>query len=359
MLRTQRKFCLYDLVQSIGSCFFYGEKMKDDIKKAILEFENRNKIAIDNYYCKDRPKDKFALKDNYIGKDIFLKRVNEWLEICSDDAERKYLLELLEEYLYFPQDRFNEEVERIINRLKDEGIDIRKTLFVTFPSKNGVASGGDNISSALLLATMDVSVKENIITDVERATEDLLDRIVEYKYIVFLDDVIGSGTTLNTNIKKFFERFSFPSEVVFYIAYLCGREKKIREKIKQFKKYYKKQFRGVVLFPLKKSLFQNERKDRQQRIEKISNIEKIIEDYAIEDRDKKFYMGFEKNQLLVSFYYNTPNNTLSLFWRPTSISVPLFARTSYKRPTIDECRKNKKKLMENAYERGKTKKWFQ
>ena len=106
-------------------------------------------------------------------------------------------------------------------------------------------------------------------------------------------------------------------------------------------------------------MFQNERKDRQQRIEKISNIEKIIEDYAIEDRDKKFYMGFEKNQLLVSFYYNTPNNTLSLFWRPTSISVPLFARTSYKRPTIDECRKNKKKLMENAYERGKTKKWFQ
>lgn len=327
--------------------------MNKCIEKAILEFENRNEIQIDNYYCNQRSQDK--QKDNYIGKDIFYGRIEEWLEICSNDIERKYLLELLEEYLYFPQDRFNKEIEQLIERLKDEGIDIGKALFVTFPSKKGVASGGDNISVALTIATMGIVNKENIITDVERATEDLLKRIPKYKYIVFMDDVIGSGRTLNNNVKTFVDRFSFDKGVVFYITYLCGREKKIHKKIKQFSKWYKNEFREIVLFPMKKCLYESEKKDKEQRIKNVCNIERKIEKYAIEDRDKTFFMGFEKNQLLVSFYYNTPNNTLSLFWRPTSVSVPLFIRSSYKRPTINDCRRNKQQLVKNAYERGKRK----
>lgn len=330
--------------------------MENDIKKAILKFEDKNNIKIDNYYAKECPKDRLALKDNYIGKDILVKRINEWLEICSNDAERKCLLELLEEYLYFPQNKFNEEIQRLTDNLQSQGIELKETLFVTFPSKRGVASGGNHVSAALVLATMGECGKENIITDVERATDDLRARIAEYKYIVFLDDIIGSGMTLNSNIENFLGRFSFKDEVIFFVAFLCGREKKVREKVKQFENRYKKEFNSIILHPLKKCLSETERTNKEEKIKNISKIEKEIEKFAIADRNKTYYMGFQQNQLLVSFYYNTPNNTLSLFWRPTSISVPLFMRTSYIRPTIDECRRNKQKLARNAYERGTMKK---
>lgn len=340
----------------IGSCFFYGEEMNEDVINSVSLFERNNGIKIENYYSRKRPKDKFAIKDNYVGEDVFLERIEEWLEICSKKIERKYLLQLLNEYLYFPKDKFDFEVERIIDCLREDQVDLKRALFVTFSSKKGTASGGDSISSALTVATMGISVKENIITDVERATKTLMERIRQYKYIVFVDDVIGSGMTLNTNVSAFFKRFEFDENVIVYIAALCGRKNKIDKKAKQFTKRYNKEFRSILLYPLKKSLDEYDKSDKSIRYEVVSIIENKIDKYALEEKEKTFFLGFEKNQLLVSFYYNTPNNTLSLFWRPSEISVPLFTRTSYKRPTIDDCRKNKQKLQKNAYERGKHKK---
>ena len=332
--------------------------MEKDIEQAIEELEKRNNIKVDNYYCKVHSPNGFQTKDCYIGKDVFSQHINEWLEICSDNTQRKYLLELLGEYLYFPQSRYNEEFQNIIDTLEEQTGNINEILFVTFTAKKGTASGGANVSAALIMATMGNSVKENIITDVERATEDLIDRINNYKYIVFIDDIIGSGKTLYSNVGNFIERFYFNEDVTFFVVFLCGRIKKINEKLKQLRKKYKKNFKSIALYPLKRSLYENERKDKQQRIDNIIKIERIIEDNSDPNEKGEFFMGFEKNQLLVSFYYNTPNNTLSLFWRPTSISVPLFTRTSYRRPTIDDCRKNKKMLIENAYERGKMKNDF-
>lgn len=158
--------------------------MEKDIEQAIQEFEKRNNIKVDNYYCKVHSPNGFQTKDCYIGKDVFSEHINEWLEICSDNTQRKYLLELLGEYLYFPQSRYNEEFQDIIDTLEEQTGNINEILFVTFTAKKGTASGGANVSAALIMATMGNSVKENIITDVERATEDLIDRINNYKYIV-------------------------------------------------------------------------------------------------------------------------------------------------------------------------------
>lgn len=355
MLRTAKKSPVYNGCVNLGSCFFVEKKMTNDIKETIKEFEKKNNIRIENYYYKKRPQDHFAVKDSYIGEDIFESHINEWLEIGINEGDRGYLLDLLKNYLYFPESRFNEEVEKIVDLLEKDGVSIKDTLFVTFPSKKGVASGGDNISAALILSIMYFGQKENIITDVERDSVELENRIGTYKSIVFMDDIIGSGKTLNTNVSNFFNRFSFAEDVIFYVCALCGREKRINSKIKQFIKRYNRLFKSLVLHPAEKSLTGSSNCDKLRQ-ESILRIEKEIENNATEDRDKTFIMGFEGNQLLVSFYYNTPNNTLSLFWRPSTISVPLFLRTSYRRPDISECRANKEKLKKNAYERGKMKK---
>lgn len=328
--------------------------MEEDIIEAIKEFEKHNEIQISNYYYRTEKFNSSLCKDGFIGSDIFENNIKEWLEICEDEQERHYFLLLLSHFSYFPENRYNFNMHKLIDNLKRRSIFMEKTIFVVSMSKNGTASGGDNVSAALKLATIGEVRKENIITNFERASDDLKRNFRQVSYIVFIDDIIGSGKTLYTNINNFMHRFNddIGENTELIIASLCGREKKIKEKIRQLKKSYNRKFNYENLYPVQKSLDECKLLDESGK-KRIEKIEKIIEKNAIYDDGRTYIMGFEKNQLLVGFYYNTPNNTLSLFWRPSKISVPLFGRTSYKRPDINECRENKRKVKENAYELGR------
>lgn len=68
---------------------------------------------------------------------------------------------------------------------------------------------------------------------------------------------------------------------------------------------------------------------------------------------KSYALGFENSQLLLSFFYNTPNNTLCIFWKPTKINFPLFTRSSFRRPSIEEIKLNRAIKRKNAYEMAK------
>lgn len=330
--------------------------MNKSIQDTIKSFQQFNGIDVHNYYAQKEPDDHLALLDQYIGEDVFEKNIMEWLEICETEDEKNCLLELLEEYLYFPEQRFRRALKSIIEELKTKGACIEDTLFVTFPSKKGVVCGGSYISGLLMVNMIGIAVKDNVISDVEKATETLKERIASYSTIVFVDDVVGSGKTLYSNVTSFMERFEFNPDANFYVTCICGREKKIKQKIKCFQKVLNKRFEYIVLYPVKKCLDETLKPGMDKRKEVVSRIEKIIDEFALEEKDVSYCCGFENSQLVVSFYYNTPNNTLSLFWRPTEISVPLFTRTSYRRPTIDECREQKRRMTENAYLRGRVKK---
>ena len=82
--------------------------------------------------------------------------------------------------------------------------------------------------------------------------------------------------------------------------------------------------------------------------------EKMIDDYLHEDQ-KSFFMGFNKNRLLVSFYYNTPNNTLSTFWAsvPKANYPPFWRNGNQKRrPSVNALKRKKEELTERAYAYG-------
>ena len=63
-------------------------------------------------------------------------------------------------------------------------------------------------------------------------------------------------------------------------------------------------------------------------------------------------MGFGKCKILLSFFYNTPNNTLCSFWKCTDKNIPPFPRDKDRRPTLDIIRKRKKRNTDNAYLKG-------
>ena len=230
--------------------------MGNEITEAIEKFEMHNEIKISNYYFKTGKFNSALIKDSFIGSDIFENNIKEWLEICENEQDRHYLLLLLSHFDYFPENRYNFEISRLVDKLKERLMTIEKTIFVIFMSKKGTASGGDNVSAALKLATMGEVRKEYIITDVERASDDLKLNLCQVSSIVFIDDIIGSGKTLYSNIDNFMSRFKddIGECTDLIIASLCGREKKIKRKIRQLEKLHNRKFDYENLYPVKKSL---------------------------------------------------------------------------------------------------------
>lgn len=332
-------------------------KMNNNIIKTIKEFEKNNGIKTSDYYYKKRIKNNtensYITNDSYIAEEIFEQRISEWLEITVSDDEKECLLKLLSEYLYFPSNRYQNCIADIINSLSEIGLDIKDTLFVTFPSTNGVVCGGDKVSAAIQLATLGEVAKESIVTCYEKI-DDNVERFKRYKNIVFFDDIIGSGNTVHRNVLTFFERFRIDSSVNIIVAALCGCERHLKKKIKQFNQKYEQEFQQVVMFPLQKALRQDSNHN-DIFFNTVLEIEERVQELALDEDEEDYIGGYQKNQCLVSFYYDTPNNTLSVFWRPTKIAPPIFTRATYTRPSVDDCKNNKRKMMLNAYERGKVK----
>ena len=54
-------------------------------------------------------------------------------------------------------------------------------------------------------------------------------------------------------------------------------------------------------------------------------------------------------KLTISFYYNTPNNTLCNFWEYSDIHTPLFERRSQTRPSVNNLKTRKSNNEINAY----------
>lgn len=328
------------------------------VEEAIRKFEKYNDIKIENYSSDSSVGMDDKIPDNYIGQDIFALHVKEWLELFED--EDKYAaLELLKNYRYYTERKLRKSLRDIVAKIQEaemEQEDLNAVYFITFPSKNGVKSGGDDLRSMLQIAALGRLTKDNVIADTQKNIKEILDNA---DIIVFMDDVVGSGRTMYGNVKQCIDKLelNLRPEIKLYIAVLYGREAKINKKVKELEKLGVKI--EIVICEKARKCFDEAcifEKSEAQRIRKIiKEYEKKIEENSESD-GKKYILGFEENQFLISFCYNTPNNTLSNFWKPSKISVPLFIRNSYKRPSIDEVRKFKYNNQQNAYIRGQMKK---
>lgn len=322
---------------------------KRAIEDAVKAFEHFNRINIQNYVSDAAETDGCYFRDNYIGRDVFQEHIEEWLEFF-EEKDQNIFLKLLSNYRYYTENELRKVLRQIVCDVKRE-CDLDYTYFVTFPSKEGVKSGGDDLRSLLQVVNLGEIKKDHIISDTDKNVKEIVENA---KGIVFLDDVVGSGRTLYRNVESCIKKLELQSHpnIKLFVAVLYGRRKKIERKVKGLQKL------GVCF---EKTIVTEEGGkcfDEEHLFSDGDKVKQIVETYeteiemASEPDGKSYVLGFEKNQFLVSFRYNTPNNTLCNFWRPSAISTPLFIRTSYKRPNISDIRRNKKNNERNAYLRG-------
>lgn len=263
------------------------------------------------------------------------------------------LLTLLSRYHYLTgpvcQARYARMVELLRNQIRGK-CSLSQVLFLISEPKSGTASGGDNVSSDLRKRSYPDVTKSQILRVQSKLTEE---RLREFQAVVFIDDVLGSGNTLWRTIADFRNRFPsiFQDGTMLFYSGIVLREKGVKHIERNCRR------KGIIMIPLLAPEWYEEPafpKDSAD-FETMNELERLVGDYMFSELQKSFFMGFCENRLLVSLHYNTPNNTLSNFWRTTPDNAPPFPRDGDqppKRPTLAEIQDRARQLRSGAYAFG-------
>lgn len=322
------------------------------IRQVIKKFEKNNNLIISNYVSNNNYYEHNKFYDNYIGSDIFKKNIENWINSFTDN-DKSIFYKLLMNYKYFTENSLKEILFSMINEITNSVKNFDKVYFITFPSKDGIKSGGDDIRSLLGLVGLNSIQKDKIISNVEYKKKEIIENA---EAIVILEDIVGSGLTLYSNINNIIDILELKDNknIKIYLRLIAGRERKVKEKVSQLEKKNNIKIDYSIYFKCKKCfdemhIFDNNNQKYKSIVEKYE--EQI--DKTKRGEKKSNVLGFMANQFLISFVYNTPNNTLCNFWEPSENNSPLFIRTSYKRPNINDIKNAKKRNTKKAYILGR------
>ena len=279
-------------------------------------------------------------------------QVDRWLARIPPE-NHDLLLTLLSRYHYLTEPVCQSRYVRIVELLKERiqgKCSLNQVLFLIVEPRSGTASGGDNVSSDLRKRNYPDVTKSQIIRVQSKLTEK---RLRDFRAVVFVDDVLGSGITLWGTIAGFRARFPslFQDGTMLFYSGIVLREEGV-EHIDDNCRSEK-----ITVMPLLDSEWYEEPAFPRGSAEfkTLDRFERLVGYYMVTDPQKSFFMGFCKNRLLVSLHYNTPNNTLSSFWRDTPDNEPPFPRDGDqppKRPIPTEMREQTRQTLSGAYAFG-------
>lgn len=328
-----------------------------NIEEAIDAFYQSNCINPEHYLSNEN--EAYAQEkecDYLIGKDIFSTHVNNWLQTFSDE-DINIFLNLLGNYTYITRREYRHKIsilsDDIYVKLKALGISFNDVVFITIPSPKGLKSGGDEVRSYLNSVNMGRGIKNNQFICSEYPMSPTV--FQNKKAIVFIDDLIGSGKTIKSsinNILTYFQNNNIDrSQFQLFFAGIYVSKSASSNIIKYFNKLNvsvkpiymelpKKLLKGGVIF---------DSKEYAHVISVIKKYEELIDSFQFQTSSKHYSMGFDNCKLTISFYYNTPNNTLCNFWEYSDKHIPLFERRSQSRPSVDSLKYRKSNNEINAY----------
>lgn len=240
-------------------------------------------------------------------------KIGKFLSQTDDKEVGNILLELLQSYNYYSRSTVNNILTDFCNEIENVlCLDKATTIYSRIEKDSKIAS-----SSTLLEEYKIINgIGSNYSHDISKLHISQFDYI---NNIVFIDDVIGTGST----IVKFFKK-NLPKIKKCRVALFCIEA--MEEGKKTVEQYLVKNEipHIIVVYRETNKAFDSNGiyKDRaSEEREKLYKFEKKLargyEDYAL---------GLNQSEALISFYRNTPNNTISSYWKPYSNWKPLFER---------------------------------
>ncbi len=325
----------------------FNEEPKAGISKRSMKQDFEGKWDLDplssDGFLNDRTHDvlKFEQKYKRLGKDH--NHLKNWISNFTSDNEKDIAFRLLNMIEFYSQDKIRSKLKNLHGKLKAYGININSTIFL------GLGRGGKSGQHVLYFyRTREPNAEEIITKDgSDIFNEDLLE--LSRKSIVFVDDFIGvNGKQAINYIKQFFD---MPSNLEKKGIINSERKKDLDDILLKIPKFYL----AIVGFEtginkLKKELNINvlvedtltdENKAFSPKRNIFGNKTEIVRD-IIKKIGEKIYpegpLGWEDNEALIVFNYNTPTNTLPIFWSEGVSNYkwyPLFERYDVKKKKDD------------------------
>lgn len=259
--------------------------------------------------------------------EYFMENYDEWFEQIPSEIQNT-VLELLSFFEYYSQSRINSYLHQLYFDLeKHKDYNEESTYYTPLKSKKGIAnSSGDYLYSYRQIHNIS---KYRIIEDLKTYNETQKNKISKIQNIVIIDDYCGSGSSLRFFIEKNIE-YLIGKKIFYMVTYI------MEESISEIEKISKDNNikiniifinKGVKAFENK--LFQSKKEEQRKLLQKNSKKINIPDSLAL---------GWHNSESLVSFYNDTPNNTIGLFWFDSKNYFSLFPRDSEtthqtKRPT--------------------------
>ena len=256
------------------------------------------------------------------------QRIETWLSGFPKE-EHKLMLDLLSNFYYYSEKRINEKVEELYKEFIESYTGILADVIFTKIIKEQGASFSDIFSSAFWF-------QNNLYDYMEPNILSLLEEGSVPGTLVIVDDYSGTGKTFIKTIDKFIKknREIVKTSLYFLTLHITQRA------IKQIEEYSKEIGVQVKIISLEISdeafksgyLFEEVQACKYQK-----RYSDICTRLSI---NKNFVFGFEDIASLVAFYYNTPNNTLGLFWYDFTDLISLFPRHKKKQTSLKQMQKD-------------------
>ncbi len=255
-------------------------------------------------------------------REDFAGRIDKWLQAFPKE-EHVFLLELLMQFYYYSEEKIKDKVVELYHAfLKEYQGDENAVVYTKIIKEQGVACSDILFITFWMQNNIMYSCAENNIVgllEVEQIPKEL----------VVVDDYSGTGKTFIKTVDKMLHVNELVQDTNLYFLTLHITQRAIR----QIEEYAENIGINIKIISLDYS-------DETFKKDYIYN--------AIEAEHKKRYyaeicrrykvdrnvLGFEDVSSLVAFHYNTPNNTLGLFWQDLMDFTALFPRKKKQRTEL-------------------------
>lgn len=261
-------------------------------------------------------------------REDFAERIDKWLQAFPEE-EHPFLLELLMQFYYYSEERIKDKVVELYEAfMKEYQGDAKEVVYTKIIKEQGVACSDVLFSNFWLQNDLMYSCSDNNILG-------LLEAGQIPKELAVVDDYSGTGKSFIKTVDKMLHTNELVHDTNFYFLTLHITERAIR----QINEYAKEVGINIKIVSLdcsdeafKKNYIYNEieaeRKKRQYA------------QICINQNMDKYVLGFEDVSSLVAFHYNTPNNTLGLFWQDLMDFSALFPRKKKQCTELSVMQKN-------------------
>lgn len=246
----------------------------------------------------------------------FSGKLGRFVSQLQDNNELgEILIELVKHYNYYTRKQIEIILQDIYNQIQfDLKLNRKETIYSRIEDDSKIDSSNNLLEEFKII--------NEIPNSYSHAIEKLdINQFNDITNVIFIDDIIGSGKTIEKFLKKNKTKLTKVNIYIFCIEILEEGKKFLED-------YINKEQLSCTIIPVNihSRAFNNVNIFNQYRTEKEQKLRQFEE--TLFGSNRKFVMGFENSQAIVSFYRDTPNNTLGSFWYSGANWTGLFPRNN-------------------------------